>query len=138
MNFRRLTYVTSTAGTLKTRWDDVIIDQGTKEVMQQFVASHSLQFDCASEFLRQAMRIPGALLYGPPGPGKTELSRAVATASGSRMLAVSCASLSGNLDGGSEIYIEAAFTLASKLHPCVLFLDEVDSLFYRRSSSDLS
>lgn len=133
-----LTYVTSTAGTLKTRWDDVIIDQETKEIMQQFVASHSLQFDCASEFLRDALRIRGALLYGPPGTGKTQLSRAVATSSGSRMLAVSYASMSGNLDGESEKHIEAAFTLASKLHPCVLFIDEVDSLFFRRSSSDLS
>lgn len=126
------------AETLKTHWDDVIIDQGTKELMQQFVASHSLQFDCASELLRQALRIRGALLYGPPGTGKTHLSRAVATASGSRMLAVSYASLISRWAGESEKNIEAAFTLASKLHPCVLFIDEVDSLFGRRSSSDKS
>lgn len=133
-----LTYVTSTAETLKTRWDDVVIDQETKGIMQQFVASHSLQFDCASEFLRDALRIRGALLYGLPGTGKTQLSRAVATASGSRMLAVGYASLISKWVSESEKYIEAAFTLAGKLHPCVLFMDEVDSLFYRRSSSDNS
>lgn len=138
MNFRTLTYFTLTAGTLKTRWDDVIINQETKELMQQFVASHRLQFDCASGFLRQAMRVRGALLYGPPGSGKTELARAVATASGSRMLAVSNSSLASKWTDESEKYIEAAFTLAGKLHPCVLFMDEVDSLFYRRSSSDRS
>lgn len=126
------------AGTLKTHWDDVIIDQGTKELMQQLVASHHLQFNCASELLRQALRIRGALLYGPPGTGKTHLSRAVATASGSRMLAVSYASLISKWVGEAEKNIEAAFTLASKLHPCVLFIDEVDSLFYRRSSGDES
>lgn len=84
-----LTYVMSMAGALKTRWDDVIIDQETMDLMQQFLASHRLRFDCESEFLRQALRIRGVLLYGPPGTGKTELSRAVATASGSRMIAIS-------------------------------------------------
>lgn len=133
-----LTYATLTTGTLKTRWDDVIIDQETKELMQQFIASHRLRFDCESEFLRQALRIRGALLYGHPGTGKTELSRAVATASGSRMLAISSTSVISGWAGESEKYIEAAFTLAGKLHPCVLFVDEVDSLFYRRSSSDRS
>lgn len=131
-----LTSVMLTAGTLNTRWDDVIIDQETKELMQQFVASHLLQFDCASELLREALRIRGALLYGPPGTGKTQLSRAVATASGSRMLAVSYTSLISKYSDETGKYIEAAFTLAGKLHPCVLFMDEVDSLFYRRSSSD--
>lgn len=138
MNLKILTYGMLTAGTLKTSWDDVIIAQETKELMQQFVASHSIQFDCESEFLRQALRMRGALLYGPPGTGKTHLSRAVATASGSRMLAISPSSILFSPTGESERYIEAAFTLAAKLHPCVLFIDEADSLFYRRSSSDKS
>lgn len=131
-----LTYVTLTAATLKTRWDDVIIEQETKELMQQFVASHRLQIECTSDLLRRALRIRAALLYGPPGTGKTELGRAVAAASDSRMLAVSSASLISKWDGEPEKYIQAAFTLAAKLHPCVLFIDEVDSLFHRRSDSD--
>lgn len=116
----------------------MIIDHEVKELIQQFVASHHLQFDCASKFLRQALRIRGALLYGPPGTGKTYLSRAVGTASGSRMLAVDYASLISDITARSEKKIKAAFTLASKLYPCVLFIDEVDSLFCRRSSDEKS
>lgn len=137
-----LTCATLTTGTLNTRWDDVILDEESKELMQQLFASNRVQFDCESEFLRQVLRIHGgfrgALLYGPPGTGKTHLGRAVATASGSRMLSISPCDIIFSATGESERYIAGAFTLASKLHPCVLFLDEADSLFYRRSSSDKS
>jgi SpoVK/Ycf46/Vps4 family AAA+-type ATPase len=54
------------------------------------------------------------------------------------MLAIVAASVQSKWVGESEKYIKASFTLAVKLSPCVLFIDERDSLFYRRSSDDQS
>lgn len=54
------------------------------------------------------------------------------------MLSVDYASIQGGIVGEAEKMIRAAFSLAAKLSPCVLFIDEVDSLFYRRSSGDKS
>lgn len=119
-------------------WDDVIVDDETKELMQPILSSHRSDFTSESEFLQQELRVGGGLLYGPPGTGKTHLSRAVAKASGSNMLAIDPAMLQSKYPGEAERTIQAAFTLATRLFPFVLFADEVDSLFFRRSSDDRS
>ena len=119
-------------------WDDVIVDEETKELMQQILSSHRFDFTSESKFLQRELRVGGALLYGPPGTGKTHLSRAVAKASGSHVLAIDAATLQSKWVGEAEKLVQAAFTLATKLFPCVLFMDEVDSLFYRRSSDNKS
>ncbi|KAJ0107775.1 hypothetical protein J7T55_000037 [Diaporthe amygdali] len=123
---------------LNTSWEDVILDHDTKEAMQNLVPSSKLEVEGSSEFLLSQLRIRGCLLYGPPGTGKTHLCRAIAGTSGLRMLSVDYASIQGGIVGEAEKMIRAAFSLAAKLSPCVLFIDEVDSLFYRRSSGDKS
>lgn len=123
---------------LKISWDDVILDQDTKEVIQNLVPSSKLEVEASSEFLLSQLRIRGCLLYGPPGTGKTHLCRAIASSSGSRMLSIDNATTQSMWVGESEKAIHAAFSLAAKLHPCVLFIDEADALFYRRTSSNTS
>jgi len=54
------------------------------------------------------------------------------------MLAVDSAVLNIKWIGETEKMIRATFTLARKLAPCVVFVDEVDSLFRRRTSDDRS
>ena len=76
----------------------------------------------------------GVLLFGPPGTGKTLLARATAAESGASFLELSLSSLSSKWYGDSTKLVRAAFTLAAKLAPCVLFVDEVDALLGRRSS----
>lgn len=85
-----------------------------------------------SSSLLSQVRIKGILLYGPPGTGKTHLTRSIAKESGASMLSVDGATLLSKYIGETEKNIKAAFTLAEKLYPCVLFIDEVDSLFYDR------
>lgn len=82
------------------------------------------------------MQTRGVLLYGLPGTGKTHFARAVAKETGSNMLSIDPSMINDSLVGESEKYIRAAFSLAKKLHPCVIFIDEADSLFYRRESHD--
>lgn len=116
----------------------MIIDAETKELLQELLSSDRVQVACPSEALKEVLHARGVLLYGPPGSGKTHLARAIAKDSGSRMLSIDYAKIQSGTIGQAENSIKAAFTLAAKLHPCVLFIDEADTLFYRRSSRDKS
>jgi SpoVK/Ycf46/Vps4 family AAA+-type ATPase len=78
------------------------------------------------------------MFYGPPGTGKTHLCRAIAKESGMTMLIIDGATVESKWVGESEKLIKASFTLAEKLNPCILFIDEVDSLFAQRKSEDKS
>ena len=79
--------------------------------------------------------IPGLLLYGPPGTGKTLLAKAVAKESGATVLSISGSEVNDMFVGESEKNVRAIFSLARKLSPCVVFIDEADSLFGTRAMS---
>lgn len=76
----------------------------------------------------------GVLLFGPPGTGKTLVARAAAAECGAAFLSLSTASLTSKWFGDSTKLLRAAFTLAAKLSPCVIFIDEVDALLGKRNS----
>ncbi|KAL9089076.1 MAG: hypothetical protein Q9165_005889 [Trypethelium subeluteriae] len=77
-------------------------------------------------------KIPGLLLYGPPGTGKTLLAKAVARESGATMLEVSGGDIYDMYVGEGEKNVKAIFSLARKLSPCVVFIDEADAIFRTR------
>ncbi|KLU90781.1 ATPase family AAA domain-containing protein 1 [Magnaporthiopsis poae ATCC 64411] len=80
--------------------------------------------------------VNGAILYGPPGTGKTHLARVVAASSGTNLIVATPADIQNMWVGETEKRIKALFSLGSKLAPCVIFLDEGDSVFGRRQSRD--
>ncbi|KAE8297525.1 Spermatogenesis-associated protein 5-like protein 1 [Larimichthys crocea] len=86
-------------------------------------------------FVRLGLCRPrGVLLYGPPGCAKTTLVRAAATSSHCAFLSVSGADLYSPYVGDSEKALAQLFHQARACAPCILFLDEIDTLIGSRSS----
>ncbi|KAM6500591.1 hypothetical protein JOM56_003605 [Amanita muscaria] len=77
----------------------------------------------------------GCLLFGPPGTGKTLIVRALAKEAGCRMMMISPSDVMDMYVGEGEKLVRAVFSLARKLAPCVIFLDEIDALFGARMSA---
>ncbi len=77
----------------------------------------------------------GVLLSGPPGTGKTLLVRALATESGFSFITVDAAALFSKWVGESEKALRQVFLKARQASPCILFFDELDTIFPRRGQA---
>src|SRR5574337_1237789 len=70
----------------------------------------------------------GVLLYGPPGTGKTLIAKAVASTTESNFISIKGPELLSKWVGESEKGIREVFRKARQAAPCIIFLDEIDSL----------
>lgn len=122
-----------TSSDIHTTFTDVRAPKETVEALKTLTSLSLLRPEAFSYGVLATDKIPGLLLYGPPGTGKTLLAKAVAKESGATVLEVSGAEVSDMYVGEGEKNVKAIFSLAKKLSPCVVFIDEADSLLGSRS-----
>ena len=78
----------------------------------------------------------GVLLHGPPGTGKTLIAKALAKMTESNFISIKGPELLSKWVGESEKGVREIFRKARQVAPCIIFLDEVDSLVPRRGSGN--
>ena len=76
----------------------------------------------------------GALLVGPPGTGKTLIAKAVAGEAKVPFLSVSGSTFIEMFVGMGAAKVRDLFKEAEKMAPCIIFIDEIDSIGKSRDS----
>jgi SpoVK/Ycf46/Vps4 family AAA+-type ATPase len=117
---------------IATTFDHVHAPLDTIDALKTLTTLSLVRPDAFKYGVLASDKIPGLLLYGPPGTGKTLLAKAVAKESGATVLEVSGAELNDMYVGEGEKNVKALFSLAKKLTPCVVFIDEADAVFSAR------
>ncbi|MED6184991.1 hypothetical protein PIB30_052748 [Stylosanthes scabra] len=114
-------------------FDDIGALENVKDTLKELVM---LPLQRPELFCKGQLTKPckGILLFGPPGTGKTMLAKAIATKAGANFINISMSSITSKWFGEGEKYVKAVFSLASKIAPSVIFVDEVDSMLGRREN----
>lgn len=88
-------------------------------------------------FVKMGIKPPrGALLFGPPGCGKTLVAKSLATESNANIILVRGPEVLSKWIGESEKAIREIFRKAKASSPCVVVFDELDSLARPRGGED--
>ncbi|EWC47565.1 hypothetical protein DRE_03185 [Drechslerella stenobrocha 248] len=119
---------------IATGFSEVRAAEETVDALKTLTSLSLLRPEAFSYGVLATDKIPGVLLYGPPGTGKTLLAKAVAKESGATVLEVSGSEVYDMYVGEGEKNVKAIFSLAKKLSPCVVFIDEADAIFGARTA----
>ena len=118
----------------KVYWDDVGGLDNAKKTLEENLIIAMIN---PEKFSKMGIKPPkGALLYGPPGCGKTLLARALATESSGNMILVRGSEILSKWVGESEKAIREIFRKAKSASPCVIIFDELDSLAKFKSGEE--
>jgi SpoVK/Ycf46/Vps4 family AAA+-type ATPase len=110
---------------------DLIIEELRESVIYPLVLPH-LYSQTSSLLAAPA----GVLLYGPPGCGKTMMAKALARESGAAFINLHISTLTEKWYGDSNKLVAATFSLARKLQPAIIFIDEIDAVLGTRRSGE--
>lgn len=118
----------------KVWWEDV---GGLDDIKSALQDNLILAMQDPTKFSSMGIKPPkGALIYGPPGCGKTLLARALATESGANMILVRGPEILSKWVGESEKAVREIFRKAKASSPCVIIFDELDSLARFKSNEE--
>ena len=113
-------------------WSDI---GGVEDSIDKLKEGVELPLKNPDVFHRLGIRpAKGFLLYGPPGTGKTLLAKAVAKEAHANFISMKSSDLLSKWYGESEQQIARMFQRARSVAPCVIFIDEIDSLVPARGS----
>ena len=104
---------------------DVAGQDEAKESLQEIIdILHNPQ-----KYTEIGAKLPkGALLVGPPGTGKTLLAKAVAGEAGVPFFSISGSDFVEMFVGVGASRVRDLFKEASKMAPCIIFIDEIDTI----------
>ena len=116
---------------VETRFDDVAGVPEAAEELKEII-----------EFLKRPERLidlgakvpKGVLLIGPPGTGKTLLAKAIAGESGVPFISIAASEFVELFVGVGASRVRDLFEKASQKSPCIIFIDEIDSIGRQRGS----
>lgn len=112
------------------RWRDIGGYETVKTALRRAISEPLLR--------DQPIAARGVLLHGPPGCSKTMFARALATECGLFMFSVQPSSVLRGFLGDSEKRLLEILTQAEACAPSIVFIDEIDMLFPRESSSPVT
>lgn len=119
------------ANEIGVSFDDIGALDDIKESLQELVMLPLRRPDLFKGGLLKPCR--GILLFGPPGTGKTMLAKAIANEAQASFINVSMSTITSKWFGEDEKNVRALFTLAAKVSPTIIFVDEVDSMLGQRN-----
>jgi SpoVK/Ycf46/Vps4 family AAA+-type ATPase len=117
----------------KERFDDIGDYAATKKELKDAIIFPIEQKGISRAY--NVKPVKGVLLFGPPGTGKTMLMRAVANEIHVGFYLIKASNLISPMPGETERHLAGIFAIARKNMPCVLFIDEIDSIARSRQKS---
>ncbi|MGQ0744613.1 MAG: ATP-dependent zinc metalloprotease FtsH [Acidimicrobiales bacterium] len=115
----------------KTTFADVAGYTGVKQEITEVVDF----LKTPGKFRDIGARIPkGVLLVGPPGTGKTLIARAVAGEAGVPFMSITGSDFMEMFVGVGAARVRDLFQTARKQAPCIIFVDEIDSIGRKRGA----
>lgn len=118
----------------RVRWSDVGGLYDVKRILHDNLITAIKE---PESFTKMGIKPPkGALLYGPPGCGKTLIAKALATESNTNIIIVRGPEVLSKWVGESEKAIREIFRKAKASSPCIVVFDEIDSLARPRGNGD--
>ncbi|PRW44323.1 26S protease regulatory subunit 6A-like protein [Chlorella sorokiniana] len=112
---------------------------GLDKQIQELREAIVLPITHRDRFVKLGIKPPkGVLLHGPPGTGKTLIARACAAQTNATFLKLAGTSLVQMFIGDGAKMVRDAFALAKEKQPCIIFIDEIDSIGTTRRDSEMS